>query len=656
MIEELMKVERLRLDRMEIELDETKSQKEAWREVNRGLGRLRESAKSLYGFENPFNQRIAVTSDETIVQATAGREALEENTELVVKQLAGRDRFLSNSLSKDFTAKAGSYRFIVDEREIDIAFRGGDLEDLSRAINDRSRGLVEAKVVRNAADTQIILIASTKNGAANTLQFEEAALEFAVDTGMLKAADDASRRFTLSPLSFRRWEKPLTDDVIRFADGNVAFPPGGEATLPIVPAVTPRENLQLEIKYRVISIPYDYTPPTPPPGPDKPGAGSVDYEGIEVFNTLSRVIVPEWNPPLPPEKRDDLTVFYIEGEDNRYPLPSVVEGNGTVTLEVRISDYLDTLDALHVRNNNTHREMEISSIRILDPDSRGDYTPVNPVEAASDAIVLMEGIQITRDSNTIDDLIPGVTLNLLKAGDEPVQIDIEPDRESIKETIIELVGNYNRLIAELNIISGRSEDVVDEITYFTDEERSSALTRVGLMQGDITLMQLRTRLQTVLINAYPTSEGNRLALLDQIGVSTNATRSGGAFDRTRLRGYLEIDEDRLDGALENMMPAIKELFGQDTDGDLVIDTGVAFSLDSYIRPYVETGGIMTMRIDNLDGRISRTTDRIETEQEKLAAKEQEYRREFGIMEGSLNTLEQSSQQIDNFNRSLDERR
>jgi flagellar capping protein FliD len=65
---------------------------------------------------------------------------------------------------------------------------------------------------------------------------------------------------------------------------------------------------------------------------------------------------------------------------------------------------------------------------------------------------------------------------------------------------------------------------------------------------------------------------------------------------------------------------------------------------------VETGGLIGTRIDTIDGRIARTSSRIETEQEKLDSKEQEYRREFARMEASLNALEQSSQQIDNFNK------
>ncbi len=316
-----------------------------------------------------------------------------------------------------------------------------------------------------------------------------------------------------------------------------------------------------------------------------------------------------------------------------------------------MQEYIDVLSSIEIKNANTHREIRLQEVVIFDPDARGDYTPVNPIETASDALVELDGIEARRSSNTIDDLLPGVVLNLHKPSDSPVEISIEPDKELIKNTIIEFVGYYDELIADLNILTGRSEDIVDEITYLTDEQREDALGMLGLLQGDITLMQLKSRLQTIVMNPYETSAGRGLALLDQIGISTNAVGSRtGSLNRSRLRGYLEIDEEALDQAIQSNLPAVKELFGRDTDADLVVDSGVAFELDSYIRPYVETGGLISTRIDTIDGRIARTSNRIETEQEKLDRKEQEYRRQFATMEASLNSLEQSSQQIENFNR------
>jgi len=97
-----------------------------------------------------------------------------------------------------------------------------------------------------------------------------------------------------------------------------------------------------------------------------------------------------------------------------------------------------------------------------------------------------------------------------------------------------------------------------------------------------------------------------MAMLAQIGISTDARKAGSSqgYDASRLRGYLEIDEAVLDQALQSKLPAVKELFGRDTDGDLIVDAGFAYSLDTLIQPYVQTGGILALKTSGIDGRIS----------------------------------------------------
>ena len=655
MIEELMAVERVTLDRMEEKLESIQNQKKAWQSVNRRLNLLRDSAKSLFGFENPFNERIASSSQSDVLTAIATREATESTNSMEVKSVATRDRFLSKSFQKNYQVKSGAYGFAVGDREIRFAFKGGDLADFAETIRERSNGLLNAQVVNDTTDTKVILIESTKTGSSNTLQFLDDAADFALDAAILKRSDDASRTLTLNRSSVRRLDTPISEDILRFESDTIRFLPESSASIPISPTIVAKENLMLEIEVTITNIPYEFTESEPPPGPTAPAPGKISFQGIEVENVGSRMAVPLWDPPQPPEKRDDLRVFFAQAPDGSpneaIPLPPLKDVEGSQTIQVPLKDYLDSLSAIQVKNNNTHREISVEGVRIYDPESRGDFVPVSPVETANDAVLYFEGIEIKRSTNDIDDLIPGVTLTLLKPSEGKITLDVEPDREAIKETIIEFVGYYDRLLAEVNILTGTSEDIVTEITYFTDNEREDAQEILGALQGDITLMQLKSRVQTILMNPYPTSLGRDLTLLDQMGISTNASRSGSAgLDRGRLRGYLEINEDKLDKTLETEIAAVKELFGRDTDRDLIVDNGAAYTLDAYIRPYVETGGLISNRLNTIDNQYRSTSTRIETEQEKIAKKERDYRRQFGVMEGALNSLERSSEQIDNFNR------
>jgi len=146
---------------------------------------------------------------------------------------------------------------------------------------------------------------------------------------------------------------------------------------------------------------------------------------------------------------------------------------------------------------------------------------------------------------------------------------------------------------------------------------------------------------------YPTALERELALLAQIGISTNANRGGG-YDPSRLRGYLEIDEKTLDAALENRIPAIRELFASDTTGDLLMDTGIAVNVDTLVKPFVDTGGIISLKTNTIDSRIRQDEGRVATMERQLAAKEQELRIQYARMESAYARMEQMSSSLDNF--------
>jgi len=181
--------------------------------------------------------------------------------------------------------------------------------------------------------------------------------------------------------------------------------------------------------------------------------------------------------------------------------------------------------------------------------------------------------------------------------------------------------------------------------YLSDDEKKSLSERLGLFQGDITVSQIRSRLQSAAMAAYRTSAGP--VVLGTVGISTNSNRGSG-YDAARLRGYLEIDEKTLDAALKDRFDVIRDLFGHDSDGDLIVDTGAAFALDALIKPYVETGGILAGRTSTLNSQITRQEREIESLERQLATKERDLRRQYGLMEGALGQLESTSSAITNY--------
>jgi len=277
------------------------------------------------------------------------------------------------------------------------------------------------------------------------------------------------------------------------------------------------------------------------------------------------------------------------------------------------------------------------------------------VSSAGDALISMNGIEITRESNEIDDLLPGVNITLHGSGEQPVILDIDRDLESIKENLYNFIGYYNRLLMHIDILTRHDEQVLETAMFLDDDEKEQAEEDLGLLQGNTTLMQVKSRLQRIMMDPYPTDGGRALNLLAQIGISTSGGgfQSSGTVDRTRLRGYLQIDEGKLEESVTRTGEWVKQLFGYDRDNDLAVDSGAAYQMDNYLKAYVETGGIVSTRLTTLDSSIARKDREIERYNEHLQDYEAELRRKFGEMEGALDSLEKSSQAIENLNRRSD---
>ena len=65
----------------------------------------------------------------------------------------------------------------------------------------------------------------------------------------------------------------------------------------------------------------------------------------------------------------------------------------------------------------------------------------------------VDGVGVTRDSNTVSDVLTGVTLNLVgqqASGDNPVSLVVSADTNAISSDVQNFVTNYNTALSYLN--------------------------------------------------------------------------------------------------------------------------------------------------------------------------------------------------------------
>jgi flagellar hook-associated protein 2 len=658
LVEDLMKIERIPKERTEKNIETQETRKTYWQDLGRRVTSLRESARFLFSFQNPFNDRVAVSSDENSITATATREAVEQEYRFSVKQIAQADRFLSPPLDEKTKIDAGNYVFSVGNDEISLNFRGGSLREFADALNRRSRDKLGASLITVQPGTKSLLIESKVTGAENRLGFSGDAELLAIKLGILEQVNDSRREIVISEGTVRETSLPggiEPSGPLSINDGVLEFPPLASASIPFALEVERGSPLVLKLETQTkVNPEITRSIPQPPPGPSVPSSGSVSYGGITIENNPSTAPMPEWKPPPVPKRMDSLAVLSLSFSDGtKANLRPITDSGDFIPREFSLSEYAGgkTITALNIENANTHREISIRGAVVFDPKAiGGGLRPLNPVSIAQDAIIDMEGIKMQRPTNNISDIIPGVTLTARGVSDRPVKLGVGTDREGIKNAIINLVGNYNRLMAELNVLTRTDERVIDELAYLEKDEAEEMRKRLGVFNSDSTLNQFRANLQRAATAPYPTDEERDLAMLAQIGISTSILGSSVGYNPAGMRGYLQIDEKKLDTAIEQHLPAMRQLFGSDTTGDMIIDTGVAFNLDNISKPFVETGGIISLKTGTIDSRITQDKRRIDTMDRQLAAKEAELKAQYSRMENAFSRMEQMTSSLENFSR------
>lgn len=662
-VEKLMKIERIPLTREQNQLESLKTEKNAWRDINTKLSSLRDNTKTLYSFENPFNSKLTSSTEEYAITAEANRSASLQSFKVDVIQAASSDRFLTDELENDFKVPVGTYTYKVGEKQITFNWKGGTLKDFSNAINKRGNNIIKSSIIGASAGNKSLLIEAVPTGKENRLIFEDDAKTFAFDSGMVDKIKSQTQTFASSqteilPVNKIKYDEPvympplsLTNTKYDEEKQTATVEPRGAYQVKVPEKILRDTDLHLQFTITQKET-EDITPEINKTliQPELPDAGTAEYGGIIISNNLSDTnlnLPPEPPAPLEPVKTNSILYAVMEdGSEKEIPY-TPAEDEKAAQIDVKLSEY-PGLKAIAVRNLNTGTSYEISSFTALDPVKDLGYGPKHPVSTADDAIIKYEGITITRSSNKIDDVVPEITLNIHDKTEKTATIAVKPDTEASKAAIIEFVGKYNQAVAELNILSQNKQEIIDELDYLSPEEKEAEQKKLGLFQSDFSLTNIKSNMSSTLAARYLFSDTAEITMLSQLGIATNAGGYSGGYSQSKLRGYLEIDEKKLDDAISNHLDDIKMLFGYDSDGDLIVDTGIAYKLDKQISAYTQTGGILAMKTSSLDSKIKSSESKISKLENQMAKKEAELRNKYSQMEGSLNSLEAQQNTISNF--------
>lgn len=282
------------------------------------------------------------------------------------------------------------------------------------------------------------------------------------------------------------------------------------------------------------------------------------------------------------------------------------------------------------------------------------------------AILTVDGTTYTRESNTVSDIINGVTLSL--NGEGTASTSIEVDTDKAVDAFASFIAHYNEVMAELNIPD--ADDDEDEYTsYLTDAEKENMTdddiatyqeyyelyNKYDIIRRSSELRSLDTTMRKLFFAERPGINGSINDMSD-LGI---AVAGAGDLD-TEFYGYLvefSTDADEIAELLKDnsdFMTALSEspddvynFFANDPeepeDGEDSSEYDASlgwarFYNEMLVDRYTGSEGVIGNKLGlngSIESELSRLEDRIETQEARVESQLERYWAQFTAMEQAI---------------------
>ncbi|WP_078579122.1 flagellar hook-associated protein 2 [Salipaludibacillus agaradhaerens] len=269
---------------------------------------------------------------------------------------------------------------------------------------------------------------------------------------------------------------------------------------------------------------------------------------------------------------------------------------------------------------------------------------------AQNARFTMNGLsEMERHSNTFT--IDGLTIQLHNEFDESVQVSVENDTDTIFETVMGFVDDYNEMLEYTN---GKiNEEYYRDYRPLTDEQRRDMSeseielweerSQSGLLRHDSMLSGAMNELRTKLYNHVETGDPNQtFSHLTEIGLDTSSDY--------QERGRLVVDEAELRAAIEEDAEGVYQLFAAEGDDDS--EQGLAHRVRDSLNHTIEMVGQRAGRAEMSSNQqfaigreINQVTDRISNFERRMEQVEERYWAQFTRMEQAVSEANAQMQSL-----------
>ena len=304
---------------------------------------------------------------------------------------------------------------------------------------------------------------------------------------------------------------------------------------------------------------------------------------------------------------------------------TIVTGSKTASISYSPSDSLSDI-ASRINNANVGASASVlydgSSYRLMvaatgtgtanapqfteSGDALGLSDPNNIKIPAQDAKATIDGVSVTRSTNTITDAIPNVsiTLNSAQASTDPdTNVTVGLDTSSLTTQLNSFVSAYNAVNAAL----------ANQLEY------TGSTAGTDTLFGDSTMVELQGSLGTLMSSAYG---GNAI---DSLGLARDD------------KGNLSLNTDTLDAALANNPDAVSDFFATGGFGAAAVKL-----TDAYTEP---GDGILTAKTTSLTDQYNQLQTQADDINSRATQLQTTLQTQFNSLETAMSNLKSQSSYI-----------
>lgn len=339
----------------------------------------------------------------------------------------------------------------------------------------------------------------------------------------------------------------------------------------------------------------------------QPGAYNVTVDQLATAGTLATTSVPDATVALTAE--DTSLTLTFAGQDD---VDVAISANSTLEgVRDAINAQQDSGVSASIIFDGEEYRLALSSTQtgaaasiegVTFGTAFGSELATDVVQAGQNALLNVNGVEITSPTNQVEGAIQGVTLNLQEEGTSTVAV--EQDTRAVREAITSFVDAYNDLKGTIGELGFNAETGV-----------------AGELTGDSAMRTVESRLRSVLSSGM---EGE-FSMLSDIGIT---------FQRD---GTLAVDSDKLDDAIANNQEALSTFFAGDAS-----DAGMAGQINQTLTQLLGTNGAVSGAISGAENRVESLGERYVRMEQSIEQTIARYRTQFGQLDSMIAQMNQTS--------------